>query len=235
MNDRTEVAIVAAMEREIAPLVRGWDMILGPRYHYYERDKVLVVCGGIGFQCALDAAETVMTFRQPSVLISAGLAGSLRKSLPIGTVVLPTKVLRADGSSGFTIEGGSGTLISASSVANPAVKRELASRHDADVVDMEAAAVGQVAQASGVRFVAVKAISDELDFDLPPMDGYVDNNGKFETVRFALRAALNPSWWPKLMRLKKDSDVATEALCATLAKMASAADVESVMQTRQAS
>ncbi|HEX6879871.1 MAG TPA: hypothetical protein VF135_05880, partial [Terriglobales bacterium] len=86
MNDRTEVAIVAAMEREIAPLVRGWEMILGPRYHYYERGNVIVVCGGIGPQCARDAADTVLTFRQPSVVISAGLAGSLRKDLPVGAL-----------------------------------------------------------------------------------------------------------------------------------------------------
>jgi adenosylhomocysteine nucleosidase len=235
MNDRTQVAIVAAMEREIAPLVQGWEMILGPRYHYYERDNVIVVCGGIGMACARDAADTVMTFRQPSVIISAGLAGSLQESLPVGSVVFPTKVLRAEDEQTFTIEGGEGTLVSVRSVANPETKRELAKKYSAVVVDMEAAAVAEVAQSRGVRFIAVKAVSDDLAFEMPEMNRYIGPNGEFHTARFAIHAALRPAIWPALARLKRNSDVAIQALCRTLARFTAAREVDVILSRARAS
>ena len=46
----------------------------------------------------------------------------------------------------------------------PAEKRELLTKYGADVVDMEGAAVAQVAQERGLEFAAVKAISDEAGF-----------------------------------------------------------------------
>jgi len=235
MNDRTQVAIVAAMEREIAPLVQGWEMILGPRYHYYERDNVIVVCGGIGMACARDAADTLMTFRQPSVIISAGLAGSLQESLPIGAVVFPTKVLRAEDEQTFTIEGGEGTLVSVRSVANADDKRELAKKYSAIVVDMEAAAVAEVAKARGVRFIAVKAISDDPAFEMPEMSRYIGTNGEFHTARFAIHAALRPAIWPTLARLKRNSDIAIEALCKTLARFTAAREVDVILSRARAS
>jgi adenosylhomocysteine nucleosidase len=235
MNDRTQVAIVAAMEREIAPLVRGWEMILGPRYHYYERDNVIVVCGGIGTQCAREAAETVTTFRQPTVLISAGLAGALDESLAVGSVVFPTKVLRDDDGQTFTIDGGAGTLVSVRSVMGPARKRVLAQKYSARAVDMEAAAVAEVAKAKGVRFLAVKAISDEVDFELPPMNRFIGANGEFHTVRFAIHAALHPGLWPALARLKRNSDIAVKALCDTLARITRASEVDAVLYSARAS
>ena len=51
---------------------------------------------------------------------------------------------------------------------------------------MEAAAVAAVAQERGIEFAAVKAISDELDFVMPPVGRFVDADGKFETARFAV-------------------------------------------------
>ncbi len=235
MNDRTEVAIVAAMEREIAPLVRGWPVILGPRYQYFERGSVIAVCGGIGPNAALRAAETVLTFRQPSIIISAGFAGSLRESLAVGSLVVPTKVLSADGGQTFRIEGGEGTLVSTPGIVSPAAKRDLAAKYAADAVDMEAASVAEVARARGIRFVAAKAISDGARFELPPVQRFIDGNGEFQTFRFALHAALRPAMWPVLGQLKRNSDKAAAALCNFLARVTSAADVDSILRSAQAS
>jgi adenosylhomocysteine nucleosidase len=185
--------------------------------------------------CARDAADTVMTFRQPSVIISAGLAGSLQESLPVGSVVFPTKVLRAEDEQTFTIEGGEGTLVSVRSVANPETKRELAKKYSAVVVDMEAAAVAEVAQSRGVRFIAVKAVSDDLAFEMPEMNRYIGPNGEFHTARFAIHAALRPAIWPALARLKRNSDVAIQALCRTLARFTAAREVDVILSRARAS
>lgn len=236
MNDRTEVAIVAAMHREIAPLVSGWEIILGPHYRFYEHGNVIAFCGGIGPEAARVAAETVLTFRQPSLIISAGFAGALRETLPVGTVIVPTKVLGATSEQTFRIEGGGeGTLVSVDSIVDSAVKRDLAAKYTADAVDMEAAAVAGVAQARGVRFVAVKAVSDSARFELPPMSHFIDADGEFQTMRFVAHAAFRPVLWPALSTLKRNADKAANALCACLARIQCAADVDQLFMGARAS
>jgi adenosylhomocysteine nucleosidase len=235
MSDRIEVAIVAAMEREIAPLVRGWEMILGPRYRFYERDNVIAFAGGIGSSAARHAADTVLTFRQPALIISAGFAGALRESLPVGAVFVPTKVLGLPEQQTFSIENGEGTLVSVADIVNPNVKQELKNMYGADAVDMEAASVAAIAQARGVRFLAVKAISDEASLELPPMSRFIDSRGEFQTFRFAMHAAVRPALWSALGRLKRNADMAANALCEFLARIDSAASFNQLINTIRAS
>lgn len=234
MNDRTEVAIIAAMEREIAPLIRGWSMILGPRYRFFERGNVIAFAGGIGPKAARAAAETVLTFRQPSLIISAGFAGALSESMPVGTVIVPTKVLGIPGEQTFSIENGEGTLVSVGEIVNPRVKEELKNKYVADAVDMEAASVAAVAQARGVRFLAVKSISDQASLELPPMGRFINNRGEFQTFRFALHSAVRPALWPALGRLKRNADKAANALCQFLARIDSAASYNHLLNTMRA-
>ena len=234
MNDRTEVVIVAAMEREIAPLVRGWNMILGPRYRLYERGNVIAFAGGIGPRAARLAAETVLTFRQPTIIISAGFAGALHESLPVGAVIVPTKVLGLPEQQTFSIENGEGTLVSVAEIVNPSVKQELKNKYAADAVDMEAASVAAVAQARGVSFLAVKAISDEAGLELPPMNRFIDSRGEFQTLRFALYAAVRPALWSTLGRLKRNADKAANRLCEFLARIESAASFNQLLTTMRA-
>lgn len=235
MNDRTEVAIVAAMEREIAPLVRGWNMILGPRYRFYERGNVIAFAGGIGPNAARVAAESILTFRQPSLIISAGFAGALRESLPVGTVIVPTKVLSIPGEQTFSIENGEGTLVSVAEIVNPRVKQELKNKYAADAVDMEAAAVAAIAQARGVQFLAVKSISDEAGLELPPMGRFISKRGEFQTFRFALYSAVRPALWSALGRLRRNADKAADSLCEFLARIDSAASFNQLLNTMRAS
>ena len=47
----------------------------------------------------------------------------------------------------------------------------------ADVVDMEAAAVAAVARETGLHFAAIKAISDELEFVMPPFKRFCGRTG----------------------------------------------------------
>ena len=234
MNDSTEVAIVAAMEREVAPLIRDWTMILGHSRRVYEKGGVILIAGGIGPKCASEAADAVLGFRQPSVILSVGLAGALDSALSVGTVVVPTKVLRQDTEQAFTIEGGEGTLLTATTTADASQKREMAARFAAQVVDMEAAGVAEVARRRGVKFAAVKAVSDELDFPLPPLGRFVDAEGRFRTGRFVAHSVMRPRMWPVLSELRRNATRATEALCKVLSQIHSAADVEILLRTRSA-
>ncbi len=103
-------------------------------------------------------------------------------------------------------------LATSQRVSDAAEKQQLFTKFGADVVDMEAAAVAQVARERGLRFAAIKSISDEAEFDMPPLDRFVDQ-GKFDTRRFLVYVALHPRWWGTLGKIKKNSEIAAENLC----------------------
>jgi hypothetical protein len=64
----------------------------------------------------------------------------------------------------------------------------------------------------------VKAISDELDFAMPPMNQFVDSDGNFTTASFMAWAAVRPGQWPGILRLARNSSRAIHALCDWLRK-----------------
>ena len=49
---------------------------------------------------------------------------------------------------------------------------------------MEAAAVARAAQAHDITFVGLKAISDEANFEMPPMERFIASDGQFRTGAF---------------------------------------------------
>ena len=107
-------------------------------------------------------------------------------------------------------------LVTASGMAGQEAKRLLARQHSAQLVDMEAAAVGEVAKRHGVAFTAVKAISDEADFDLPEMEPFVDTQGRFLTGRFVMHAAFRPKMWATVRTLAGNTARASVELCTAL-------------------
>lgn len=207
------------MEREIAPLVKGWKVYLGNRQKFMEHGETIVVFSGVGRAAAEDATEAVITRRDPEIIISAGYAGALTPNLKAGALVVPEEVVDAASGERFRTLGRSGVLISAASVLSREAKREYASRFHADVVDMEAAAVAVVAKRRERKFLAIKAVSDELDFQMPPMDRFVSPAGKFRTARFAVYAGLHPSLWPDIRTLARNSQGASLTLVAALAHL----------------
>jgi adenosylhomocysteine nucleosidase len=217
----SRIAIVAALEREVHPLVKGWHTSerehAGRRFKFFEKGDVLV-CGGIGTQAARRAAEAVIVLYAPEIVYSVGFAGALEEKLKVGDVVEPARVVNASDGSSVVIEGGQGVLVGLDAIASPEQKAKLRAAYGALAVDMEAAAVARAAQARGVRFVAVKAISDEVDFVFPAMERFVDSAGSFSETRFALYAAIRPWLWWKAIRMARNSRRAAGALCEHLTK-----------------
>ncbi|HUK88431.1 MAG TPA: hypothetical protein VLT85_12265 [Terriglobales bacterium] len=216
----SRIGIVTAMETEVAPLVKGWRTALvetaGRRYKFFEREEAVVLCGGIGYEAGRRAAEAMIARAQPALLIAAGLAGGLRPQWTLGKTLVAVAVLDELTGRRLATAFGEGVVVSSRQIAGLAKKRELAARFDADVVDMEGFAVGEVAQAHGLPFLAAKAVSDDLGFELPPLQGFVDGEGKFEAGRFVAHAAVHPGWWGMIARLKRHSEQAAEALAVLL-------------------
>ena len=217
-----KVAIVAALEREVLPLVRHWHMTQteysGRSFRFFEKGEMVVVCGGIGAEAARRATEAAIALYTPQLVYSAGFAGALEPGLKIGDIIVPRRVVSAGDGSSVDTGTGEGVLVSFNSVASPDQKTKLGNSFAAQAVDMEAAAVAQAAEARGVRFAAVKAISDENDFALPPMIKFVAPGGEFRTWKFALYALIRPWTYKSVFLLARNSSRASRALCSWLGK-----------------
>jgi nucleoside phosphorylase len=229
----TKIAIIAALEREIHPLVKSWQTTVveheGRSFTFYESNYAVVVCGGIGAESARRAAEAAIVKYSPEVIISAGIAGALVPELHVAETIFPVLVIDAqDGSRHETaIKNapvantplGRTTLVSFPKITGIAQKQQLAKSYGAQAVDMESAAVARASMTHNLRFVAIKSISDEYDFEMPEMSQFVCN-GQFQEKRFALHVLLRPWLWLPVLRLARNTKLASENLCAWLRESA---------------
>ena len=221
---KIRIAIVAAMEREVRPLIRRWKVRTkvrtmehgGRRYRLFENGEAVLVCSGIGAEAARRATEAVIRAVSPVRVISVGFAGAIESSLQVGHVLEPRMVINAADGARTESGSGEGILVSSATVADQAQKIRLGKAYGAIAVDMEAAAVAQGGQARGVEFGALKAISDAADFDLPALARFVAKDGSFHSVGFACYVAVRPWLWGTTIALARNSSKASHALCSAL-------------------
>ena len=185
-------------------------------YHVYEYDNVIAVSGGIGPRPAAAATQAIIAKYRPQMLLSVGLAGALIRSLKVANVITPNVIVDAATGSEYRCESGGGVLVSAGEIAGSKSKQQLVERFHALAVDMEAAGVAAVAAQEQIGFRCVKAISDEADFPMPPLNRFVDAEGNLQTGKFAAWASLRPAVWPRMIALGRNSNRAAQALCAWL-------------------
>src|SRR6202021_4046625 len=98
---KNKLAIVAALEREVRPLIKNWRSSEkqhdGRPFRVFEgriqEKDVILVCGGIGAAAARRAAEAVIAIYAPSVIYSVGFAGATHSGLKVGDILLPRRLL----------------------------------------------------------------------------------------------------------------------------------------------
>jgi adenosylhomocysteine nucleosidase len=219
------IAIIAALPREIAALVRSAapDPALRQRGIWlYRLPGAVVVAAGMGSSRVALAVEAALAAAPITVLISAGLAGACVAALQAGDVLEAQTVVdvltgeRFETASIVVPPSISTTLATAAEIASVSEKRRLADAYGAFIVDMEAATVARLARAHGLRFRAIKGISDRLDFELEALGRFTGKQGSFRTGAFALHTALRPSEWGKAMELGRGSKLALDALTQAL-------------------
>jgi len=216
----SRIAIIAAMEREVKPLIRGWKVRPlehgGRQYRLFENGDAVLICGGIGAEAARRATEAAIQEARPVRVVSVGFAGALDSTLKVADVFEPHAVINAADGARAETGSGQGTLVSYAAVAGREQKQRLGRAYGAAAVDMEAAAVAQGAQARGVEFAALKAISDVADFSMPAAERFVASGGQFRTVMFALHVAARPWLWGSTIVLARNTARASRALCAAI-------------------
>jgi adenosylhomocysteine nucleosidase len=209
------------MRRELAPLLSGVRPQQTGGVEFFELNTAVVAVAGVGRAAATRATEAVVAKYGPGMIVSAGLVGAITPKLKAGDVVHVREVIDADSGVRFVSASGDGVLLTVSAVSGPEEKRKLAQQWQADVIDMEGAAVAEQSQRCGIAFLAVKGVSDELDFVLPPLGKFVSDAGEFETLRFLAYIAVRPRWWSDVRELNSNSRKATVNLCAALEHLTS--------------
>ncbi|MDQ2832881.1 MAG: phosphorylase [Acidobacteriota bacterium] len=213
------VAVIAALPREVALLVRGWRVQRrAGGVDVYTREGAVVACAGMGEARAATAVGAAMAAAPVTRLISVGLAGACDPALPVGSVVRPGLVVDTHSGERFRCSEALEVLVSTHAIANVAEKQRLYASYSASAVDMEAASVARMARAHDLPFQAIKAISDDAGFELQELGRFATRDGQFREVAFAAYAATRPKLWGKLLPLARNSKRALRALTLELEK-----------------
>jgi nucleoside phosphorylase len=229
LTSGVQIAIIAALEREIRPLVKSWARVEVQHEGFtlvcFESNYAVAICGGIGPEAGRRAAQLAVSRYSPRLLISAGVAGGLTPELKVGETIFPALVVDAGDSSRHetaikdsriaATPLAKTVLVSYPEIAGAEQKHRLGKAYGAHAIDMEAASIARAAQANGTAFLAIKCISDEVDFELPAMMGFV-REGTFNTRGFIAHVVVRPWLWIKVARLAQNTRLAAENLCAWL-------------------
>lgn len=235
------IGLVAAMPEEIAPLLRrvgDFRKEKAGAFNVYRFTSngvpVVLVQSGMGPRHAAEATEKLLALAEPGVIVNFGFGGGVLPGLEVGDVVLAKQV--------FLLENGllaeapqpdhrvsevavdtcvhagpgmkEGTFITAAAIMN---KKEVAGvlggSFGNPVLEMETAAVLQVAGRAGIPVLAVRAISDaageELGFSL---EEFCDADLNIRIGRVLACVAKRPWIIPQLLRLSGNTKRAGERL-----------------------
>ena len=212
------VAIVAAMFREVHPLVREmqpFKYLPDKHVQMYQNEHAIVSYAGMGRERATIASQAAIATGEVSALVSVGWAGGLNPGAVAGKVVEPSVVIDALSEERYPAGGSGGTLVTVERVAGLEEKRRLGELYHGDYVDMEASAVAECAREAGIPFYCFKAISDAHDARLPDMNRF-SRNGRFSVWRFIAHIGVRPSLWGAVSEMSRASLDSRDALCRRL-------------------
>jgi adenosylhomocysteine nucleosidase len=187
----------------------------------------LLAVSGIGPGAAA-AAATALVEAGASALMSFGVAGALDPTLEPGSVVLPRELLSGDGrryradaiwrervaaelNPSHAVSEGS-LLTSDRAIDTPEQKAAAFHGTGAVAVDMEGAAVAEIAAKHHLPFIAVRVIVDTAADRLPPAVIAASRAGRVKIARLVLGVAASPGEIPMLMRLARRYRLAMRTL-----------------------
>ena len=180
-------------------------------------DKLLVAYSGAGPKNAQSASELLVA-KGVTQLISWGSAAALDASLKPGDLTLADTLIDADDTEisidsdwyrhskhllSQSVAVHTGRLAESKSIVSSSQdKTRLQSITDAVALDMESVAIAKVAARHALPFLAIRAIVDPADMDLPGAISYsLNDQGDVMLGRLLLFLALHPLELPGLIKL----------------------------------
>jgi len=209
---------------------------------------IMLVQGGIGRENAIKSASCLLESTSVDLLISAGVAGGIRHGLNVGDLVVAERVgytrqndfdseelqldsdfvckeeivqLARQHSNDLESKIHFGNLLTVDKVISQAsTKKRIGEQNSFLAVEMESAAVAEVASEKGVDFAAIRSISDDIDDDLHlDYDNIISDEGKIKVTSIALSVLKNPQKLALLSRLNKQTKTAAKSLACFMSKL----------------
>lgn len=216
-KSRVRVLVTFAVEAEFAPWrkIREFKCVAKVPFAIHEacfrEHAVRVLLTGIGWECARRTANPAMEDLFDAC-ISSGLAGGLKPEYRIGDILAFGNVGEVQGegvlSSSIRLfeeacrngaKGAQKLMTSKRLIVTAEEKRRLGVFGDA--VDMESFRVMAAAQGRGIPALALRAISDTVDEDLPmDFSEHVSEAGQIATGRILGKLVWSPQAIPAMVR-----------------------------------
>ena len=219
------LGIVVSLSRELKSLTRqtipvgAWRALT---------DNALVALSGVGAERAY-AAGSVLVSQGATALLSWGCAAALDDRISPGCLILPERIIGANGEihrvstewhqrlyqaleSKHAVR--TEALVESDAILKTsAEKRALAKRTQAAATDMESAAQARLAKEHGLPFVAVRAIVDTAATDIPEnVLSALDRQGDISVWKLLASAYLMPADWIKIVQLGIQFNAARKTL-----------------------
>jgi adenosylhomocysteine nucleosidase len=215
----SRIAIIAALHREVAPLVadQRWQQNAkhsSKNVAVWTTGSAVIALAGMGERRVAIAVQAALATGSISEIVSAGWAGACVPGAQVGSVARPSTIVDVRTGERFLCQGGDGSVLATvASFAGMDEKLRLHNAYGASTVEMEAATVARLAQAHGLPFRAVKAISDAADLELPEIERFHTADGQFREVAFGAFVALRPWLWQPVVKMGRGSKLAAGNLC----------------------
>ncbi len=202
---------------------------------------VTLVQTGIGRNNAIKATNYLLRSLKIKLLISSGVAGGIRQGISVGDLVIAENVsyskqsdfksgelqlesnfpckkeivqLAKQLSSDLELKPHCGNILTVDKVIGQAgIKKKIGEQNSFLAVDMESAAVAEVACERGIEFAAIRSISDDIEDDLEIDYGsLISDEGKVRVSNLALKIIKDPRQLAILRRLNRQTKIAVKKL-----------------------
>jgi adenosylhomocysteine nucleosidase len=223
-----KILVTFAVRAEFAPWQRRRNFLRLPgEWPVFEAmfggARVRAVLTGMGQDHALAAAKSSLAYR-PDICISTGLAGALRSGYRPGDILAarlvsevgePVAVASHRELLSTAVDCGARQIerlaTSRTVVTRAEQKRQLGSQ--AEAVEMESYTILAEAARCGVPAVAIRAISDTAEFDMPyDFQSARDAQGQIRVMGILSQVLRRPTGLPDLLKLARDSRFASRRL-----------------------
>jgi nucleoside phosphorylase len=226
-TDRTElVAIVAAMEDEVAPLrerLADVEEVKDGARRYYVGTlrgvRVVVAATGDGKRNADLGIRRLVQKLEPTRVLALGIAGAISDDLAVGDLLISSEVMEGDQTLAWPdlqwleeaeigVPYDLGRLVTVDEIlSTPASKRSLWGKTWRDqpaAADMESACFARVAIAYNLPYLVARAISDDVEEVLPDfLEDCRAQDGSLDRRQVMWKALWRPRSWLPLFRLQR--------------------------------
>lgn len=208
----SRIGIIAALPAEANCLYHKKLKLQTP----VEITKDIYLClSGMGYDSAQQATTQLLKL-EVDALISWGVAGSIDQSLKSGDLLIVQSIITNDASYSIREDWLTrlktqlhftkiGDIASVTDICATVIdKNNLSAKSGAIAVDMESAAIAELATANKIDFLVLRAIADDANTSIPEVVvNHTDGLGRPQTIPFIISCLEKPGQIKQLLTLAK--------------------------------